>query len=120
MVRGWERIRTAFFSGARVVYPLQELQEAGRTPGGRRADERRTTIQVFTLELQRTVDALPVLLPLLGIPVDAVGVVVQSDERPEGRYVVPATNTETSQGTPARLPAATSSWKPGQCRQRHY
>ena len=38
----------------------------------------RTTILLFVLgDLQRAADALPVLLPLLGIPVDAVGVIGQ-------------------------------------------
>ena len=35
----------------------------------------RETIEVSTRDVHGTVDALPVLLPLLGIPVDAVGVV---------------------------------------------
>ncbi len=68
-----------------VIYPLPELQEVGRFPrGGRRVDELRTTIHVITLELQRTVAALPALLSALGIPVDAVGVVARPNETPRG------------------------------------
>ena len=35
----------------------------------------RETVLVWSRDPQRTADALPVLLPQLGIPVDAVGVV---------------------------------------------
>ena len=38
----------------------------------------RETIVVGSRDSQRTADALPVLLPQLGIPVDAVGVVAYS------------------------------------------
>ena len=42
----------------------------------------RNTILVGALDGHRVVEALPELLPLLGIPVDAVGRVVQVSERP--------------------------------------
>ena len=40
-------------------------------------EDRRTTIWVWTLHPQQTVDALPRLLGQLGIPVDAVGVAIE-------------------------------------------
>ncbi|MDE2836017.1 MAG: hypothetical protein OXL97_00705 [Chloroflexota bacterium] len=59
------------------------LREAARfgDPGFERGSEYhgtyRTTIHVRTLELERTLAALPRLLPQLNIPVDAVGVVAE-------------------------------------------
>ena len=41
------------------------------------ASDIRETILIRTYDVQKVVDALPVLLPLLGIPVDAVGVVYE-------------------------------------------
>ena len=45
----------------------------------------RETIKVKTLDLDRTMEALPQLLRQLGIPGDAVGVVAQYDRTPQGR-----------------------------------
>ena len=59
-----------------AVYPLADLQEAG----GIR--DYRETIHVWALDAQRVADSLPTLLPQLGIPVDAVGVVGQFSNRP--------------------------------------
>ncbi len=42
--------------------------------------DHRETISVGAIDAQRVADALPVLLPQLGIPVDAAGVVGQSDK----------------------------------------
>ena len=42
----------------------------------------RETVHVWALDAERVVKALPTLLPLLGIPVDAVGVVGQYDSNP--------------------------------------
>ena len=63
-----------------VIYPLTELPpvERGDLAG------LRETIFLETIDLQGTVDALPQLLPQLGIPVDAVGMVVQRGASPGG------------------------------------
>ena len=47
----------------------------------------RATVVVGALDVQAVVDALPELLPLLGIPVDAVGVVVDVEESWEPVYL---------------------------------
>ena len=57
------------------LYPLAELQEAEDE------SEWRTTIVVGALDPHGAAAALPTLLPQLGIPVDAVGVVAHSDRR---------------------------------------
>ncbi len=62
-------------TGGLVVYPrvfLNGLSPAGDNDHG---DKRETIFVVTRGDQQVVVDALPVLLPLLGIPVDAVGVV---------------------------------------------
>ena len=67
--------------GTNGVFPLADLPNARRRDSdGRVIDRRaeyRTTIRVYTLELQRTLDALLRLLGQLNVPVDAVGVVFQ-------------------------------------------
>ena len=57
------------------VWPLDTLKPAPRDDVGAIRSEIRETIGVWTTDAQRVADALPTLLPLLGIPVDAVGVV---------------------------------------------
>ena len=59
-----------------VVWPLDDLEPAGETQGGNTDwSTVRETIVVWGGDAQRIADSLPVLLPLLGIPVDAVGLV---------------------------------------------
>ena len=53
-----------------TIFPLNDLQDAGEN-----TSSLRETIHVWAIDPQRVVDALPTLLPLLGIPIDAVGVV---------------------------------------------
>lgn len=65
---------------AESVFPLPSLPEAEIGAG----EDHRATIGVVTLHLQETLDALPKLLSQLGIPVDAVGVVIRPDGTPEG------------------------------------
>ncbi len=54
---------------------------------GESPSEMRDTIMVGALDMQRVVDALPSLLPQLGIPVDAVGVVHHYARTPQGPAV---------------------------------
>ena len=62
-----------------VVWPLDDLGPAeAHESGGTDISTVRETIQVWGGDAQRIADALPVLLPLLGIPTDAVGVVTTS------------------------------------------
>ena len=59
-----------------TVFLLSSLQEASESEfGGPDYNTVRDTIHVTTLDLQKTVDALPHLLGQLDIPVDAVGMV---------------------------------------------
>lgn len=62
----------------RAVFPLSSLAEAG----GESYSDFRETVHVWALDAQRVANALPTLLPLLGIPVDAVGVVGQFSAEP--------------------------------------
>ena len=57
------------------LYPLAELPEAEDE------SEWRTTIVVGALDPHGAAAALPTLLPQLGIPVDAVGIVSHSNRR---------------------------------------
>ena len=65
-----------------VVWPLDSLKQAGYAldsdgnAAGYDPSAVRTTIVVWGGDAQRIADALPTLLPLLGVPVDAVGVVI--------------------------------------------
>ena len=73
------------FAGPAVaIYPLTSLSEVDHDdlPG------RRETIRVWVLDAQRAANALTTLLPQLGIPIDAVGVVVQASHK-TGGLVVP-------------------------------
>ena len=54
-----------------AVFPLDDMTEL--VSGG--ASEVRETVHVWAIDPQRVADALPTLLPQLGIPVDAVGVI---------------------------------------------
>ena len=64
----------------------------------------------MTYELQRTVDALPVLLPLLGIPVDAVGVVIESKPKPFAKLVpLPGVSSSVRPAQSEAVPEATES-----------
>ena len=54
-----------------AVFPLDDMPEL--VSGG--ASEVRETVHVWAIDPQRVADALPTLLPQLGIPVDAVGVI---------------------------------------------
>ena len=68
-----------------TVFPLDSLQEASEyEDGGLDYNTVRDTIHLETLELQRTVEALPHLLGQLNIPVDAVGMVYRRDRSPVG------------------------------------
>ena len=90
------------YDGGEAVYPLPEVPEAVR----RHPANLRTTLHVTTYELQRTVDALPVLLPLLGIPVDAVGVVIEYRPKPFA-ITVPMPSVSSS-ARPAQSETATA------------
>ena len=103
--------RTGGYQGT-VIYPLTELTEVepGDTAG------HRETVHLWTRDLQGTVDALPQLLPQLGIPADALGVVVQARERAE-RIAIPlrseATHTTVAQGAAQETPSGqieSSTW----------
>ena len=64
-----------------VSYPLESLPEAGQDA----VVEYRTTIVVWALKPQEVLDSLPTLLGQLGIPVDAVSVVIHARvEEPTG------------------------------------
>ena len=59
-----------------AVYPVESLPEVD----AQTLQEHRSTIHVWTMNLQPTVDALPGLLAQLNVPTDAVGVVVGIEE----------------------------------------
>ena len=111
----WSRVHENWeaYNGGEAVYPLPEVPEAVRRPelgSVRHPEDYRTTLHVMTYELQRTVDALPVLLPLLGIPVDAVGVVIESKPKPFAITVtLPGVSSSVRPAPPIAVPEATES-----------
>ena len=60
-----------------AVFPLPGLRESVQDD----KSDRRTTIELRAYDAQLVAEVLPKLLPQLGIPLDAVGVVGQFDER---------------------------------------
>ena len=86
-----------------VVWPLASLgppgllrDEDGNT-AGYNPTEIRTTIVVVAIDAQRAADALPILLPQLGIPVDAVGLVVTSSRMEDDSGISVALGSVDSQ-----------------------
>ena len=71
-----------------VVWPLNNLGPAKTDLAGEIASTIRETIVVWSYDPHRVASALPTLLPLLGIPADAVGVVV-TEWRGGHTYTVP-------------------------------
>lgn len=70
-----------------TIWPLEGLGPAAHNEYGNYApDTIRETIVVFSRNPQATADALPVLLPLLDIPLDAVGIVSSIYEGPSVSY----------------------------------
>ncbi len=61
-----------------AVFPLSSLTVAD----GDAYSDFRETVHVWALDAQRVAKALPTLLPLLGIPVDAVGVIGRFSSKP--------------------------------------
>ena len=68
--------RSGAWIGGDVVWPLDDLGPAETDLAGEIPSTIRETIVVWSLDPHRVSAALPTLLPALGIPVDAVGVVV--------------------------------------------
>ena len=81
-----------------VIFPLASLSKVDHNnlPG------RRETIRVWALDAQRVANALPTLLPQLGIPTDAVGVVLQPSNSTGGLVEpVPGHTDISGTGIPA-------------------
>ena len=86
-----------------TLWPLSTLRPAREDDVGVVTSDIRETIGVWTTDAQRVADALPTLLPLLGIPVDAVGV-VRTEWR--GANIYSYNDTER----PDREPVASQGW----------
>ena len=72
------RVSSNSISGHReVVWPLKDFLRPSDSAGA--YDEFRQTVRIVANDPQRVAAALPVLLPQLGIPVDAVGMVILSE-----------------------------------------
>ena len=82
---------------------MNTLRPAREDDVGVVSSDIRETIGVWTTDAQRVTDALPTLLPLLGIPVDAVGV-VRTEWR--GANIYSYNDTER----PDREPVASPGW----------
>ena len=67
-------------------------------------DRVRNILAVRSLDPEATIAAFPTLLPALGIPTDAVGLVVRSDRRPWGPAIPLPGNAQPAQ-TPTPAPA---------------
>ena len=92
-----------------VVYPLTSVPQARKDHSTGFLDKAtlRHTVRVYTLDLEKTVDALPKLLPQLNIPVDAVGLVAQVDVTPSGRLTPGVLKLPQSMGGTAGSPTVT-------------
>ena len=104
--------REAYAGDVEAVYPVAEIPEVGRTESGSaKGDELRTTIHVRTMELERTVAALPQLLGQLNVPVDAVGVVASVDRTPSGRPIpAPGVVSANVGAEPGASGSSVSTW----------
>ena len=87
-----------------VVYPVESLPEVD----AQALQEHRSTIHVWTLNLQPTVDALPGLLAQLNIPADAVGLVVRRDTTPAEGPWGPEGGAGLSRPTSGKVQGSTS------------
>ena len=67
----------------RAEFVLESLPDEGMVRA-ESIERYRTTLHIWTYDQPATVEALPTLLSQLGIPVDAVGVVIQYGDRPMG------------------------------------
>ena len=76
-IRG-ARVSPNIGSSATTLFPLDNLKRTSYE----NSDQTRETISVSALDEQRVAAALPVLLPQLGIPVDAVGVITRFRDGP--------------------------------------
>ena len=86
------------------VWPLDSLGPAKKDLAGEIPSTIRETILVWSFDPQRVAPALPILLPLLGIPVDAVGVVA-TEWRGGHTYTYPETlsDRDTAPSQPVRV-----------------
>ena len=72
----------ATFLGGKLVW-MNGVEPAGVTESGHRKwSDVRDIVVVYALDPDRVASALPELLPLLGIPIDAVGLVAHADATP--------------------------------------
>ena len=83
---------------------LNGVQPAGYNDYTWNWDEIRNILSVQSLDPTATIGAFPTLLPALGIPLDAVGLVERSDHRPLGPAIALPGNAQPAQ-TPTPAPA---------------
>lgn len=83
------------YKGHDAVFPPEGPAEVSRESLRPNYRKYRTTIHIRTLELDRTVEALPQLLAQLNIPADTVGVVSRVDRTPGGRVTLADANEST-------------------------
>ena len=80
---GWVRTNAEFDDGRHPEYTwLNGVQPAGSDGATHNWDRVRNILAVMTLDPAATIVAFPTLLPALGIPLDAVGLVIRADDRP--------------------------------------
>ena len=83
---------------------LNGVQPSGSDGATWNWDRVRNILTVRSLDPEATIAAFPTLLPALGIPTDAVGLVVRSDRRPWGPAIPLPGNAQPAQ-TPTPAPA---------------
>ncbi len=99
------------YKGHDAVFPPEGPPEVARENLIQNYRRYRTTIHIRTLELDRTVDALPQLLAQLNIPADTVGVVSRVDRTPGGRVKLADANGLVSPSTGNSVGNSSDRWE---------
>ena len=92
-----------FSPSSRITMWLNGVEPSGSNDYTWNWDRVRNILGVWTLNPVATIAALPTLVPALGIPTDAVGVVKRTDNRPIIPIALPGTAHPTQ--TPTQAPA---------------
>ena len=101
IVGAWLDMNVVFDDGRNPGYTwLNGVQPTVSNGATWNLNRMRNILRVETLDPEATIAAFPTLLPALGIPIDAVGLVVRSDHRPWGPAMPLPGNTQPAEAPP--------------------